>query len=149
MVDLIDTAAGRTAVQRMQARQQLIQVEGLEQIVIGTGLQAFDTVLDGVPRGENQNGQRLPAGPPASQQRHAVLVRKAQVKNANVEVKAVQCSLGGGGGANPVHRQTMQPQPRSDATGYQLVVFDQQEMQNFPPRTTMAWELSHSEIWNC
>src|SRR5262249_3031301 len=50
------------AQQDAQAGQQLGEGEGLDQVVVGAGVQAGDAVLDGVASGQDENG-RGPARP--------------------------------------------------------------------------------------
>src|SRR3954449_9141758 len=49
-------AAGRTAAQqRAQAGQQLLALEGLDEVVVGAGVQPLDARLDRVARGEHED----------------------------------------------------------------------------------------------
>ena len=48
------------AQQRPKPRQQLVEVEGLDQIVVGTGIQPFDAVVDRAQGGEQQDRRRDP-----------------------------------------------------------------------------------------
>jgi GrpB-like predicted nucleotidyltransferase (UPF0157 family) len=49
-------AAG-AAQQRAQPGIQFAEVEGLDQVVVGAGVEALDAVLHGVARGEDQHRQ--------------------------------------------------------------------------------------------
>ncbi|MNW22764.1 hypothetical protein D3C71_2244530 [compost metagenome] len=58
----------------MQASGQLAQVERLEQVVVGAGLQAIDAVGDGIAGSEHQHWQVYPLLAQAAQQLEAVFV---------------------------------------------------------------------------
>ena len=45
--------------QRPQPREQLLERERLRQVVVGAGVQALDSVADGVPCGQEQNGDTV------------------------------------------------------------------------------------------
>ena len=55
----------RTACQRAQPCRQFGEGEWLDQIIVRTGVEAFDPIGDGVTRGQEQD-RRLDAGPPQS-----------------------------------------------------------------------------------
>ncbi|MNG35096.1 hypothetical protein D3C84_1217590 [compost metagenome] len=55
MLDQVDAAPGHPAQQSVQTRRQFAQVEWLEQVIVGSGLQTIDTIGDRVPRREDQH----------------------------------------------------------------------------------------------
>ncbi len=77
--------AARASQQRLQARQNLFKVEGLGDVVIGPGLQAFDLVLPIVARRENQDGVALVARPQAADDLEACDLRQAEIDDRNVQ----------------------------------------------------------------
>ena len=53
----------RAAQERAQARVQLAQGEGLDEVVVGARVEARDAVVDGVARGEQEHRHALARGP--------------------------------------------------------------------------------------
>ena len=67
------------AQQRVHARQQLGEGEGLDQIIVGAAFQPFDPVADRGQRGQDQDrrldlrgAQRLEHGQPVEDRKHAI-----------------------------------------------------------------------------
>ncbi len=112
----------------MQPGHQFVELERLEQVVVGAGPQAFDTVFERVARRQHQHRDRLPLGAPAREQRHAVFVGQAEVEHTDIEVRRGQRRTRLRGGVDVIHRHTQQAQPGDDAAGDQAVVFDQQDV---------------------
>ncbi|MNW00783.1 hypothetical protein D3C71_1963220 [compost metagenome] len=48
--------------QGAQACLELVEVERLDQVVIGTGIQAGNAIIEGIPRGKDQHRQAVAAG---------------------------------------------------------------------------------------
>ncbi|MCY1187492.1 hypothetical protein D9M73_284800 [compost metagenome] len=48
--------------QGAQARLELVEVERLDQVIIGAGIQAGNAIIKGIPRGEDQHRQAVAAG---------------------------------------------------------------------------------------
>jgi hypothetical protein len=120
----------RPALRRSTAcSRQFVQVEGLEQVIVGAGLQSLDPVRDGVTGGQHQHRQFEPALAPAHQQAHAVCVGQAEVEHAGVELRSSHRGVGELRVFHVVHREAVQAQARRDAARHQRVVFDQQNMQ--------------------
>ncbi|MCY1462574.1 hypothetical protein D9M71_803630 [compost metagenome] len=65
----------------MQTRRQFPQVEGLQQVIVGTGLQAVDPVGDSVAGGEHQHRQAVALLAQALEQLEPVFVGQAQVQD--------------------------------------------------------------------
>ncbi|MNT03032.1 hypothetical protein D3C72_1375500 [compost metagenome] len=70
--------------QRAQACQQLFEVKGLGQIVIGTRINARHLLVPVVPRGEDQHRHVAPLGPPALEHREPIHHRQAQVQHHGI-----------------------------------------------------------------
>ena len=78
------TAPGMPAQHRAHARNQLVQVEGLEHVVVGAGVEAGDAVAHA--RRARRRSAPAPCCPRAQrvQHSHAVLARQAQIENRQV-----------------------------------------------------------------
>ena len=77
-------AARRTAPQQgAHARQQLLALEGLDEVVVGAGVEALDARLQRVARGEHQD-RDVVALAQAAGDLHAVELRQAEVEDHQV-----------------------------------------------------------------
>ena len=112
----------------MQAGSEFTQVEGLEQVVIGTGLQAVDTVGDRVTGGQDQHWQFKALLAQLLQQLEAIFIGQAQVEHHDVELGSLEHGPCCGGGTHMLNRQPLCRQPGLDAAGNQFVVFANQYM---------------------
>lgn len=77
-------ASGRAPQQHLQTRYELIQIEGLDQIVISASLQPFDPVGNGIPRGQHQHRHVDALRPPGLQQRQAIAIRQTPVEHDHI-----------------------------------------------------------------
>src|SRR5882757_4454937 len=82
--------SGLTPQQRAHASQQLLETEGLGQIVIGAEVEALDAVLHSVAGAEDQD--RLVKSPltPGSQQVEAVSIRQLDIQHDGVVARFAQ-----------------------------------------------------------
>jgi len=112
----------------VQARGQFAQVEGLEQVIVGTGLQAGDPVADGIARGKHQHRQLQALLAQASQQGEAVFVGQAEVEYQHIEMRRAQQGFGIRRGRGMVDDQALGIEPGDDAAGDQRVVFGKQHV---------------------
>ena len=71
--------------QRVDARQQFLDVEGFDQVVVRALLQARHLVLPARARGEDQDRTTLPRGAQVVDQLHAGFLRQAEVDDGDVE----------------------------------------------------------------
>ena len=76
--------AGGAPQQRPQAGQHLLHVEGLGDIVVGSGVDALHLVAPAVARGEDQDRHRPPRLAPGLQHRDAVALGQADVEHDRV-----------------------------------------------------------------
>ena len=76
--------ASRAAQQRADARQHLLEMEGLGDIVVGAGIEALDLVAPAVARGEDEDRHGAAGPPPGFQHRDAVHLRQADVEDDRV-----------------------------------------------------------------
>lgn len=110
----------------MQTRRQLAQVEGLEQIIVGTGLQAVDPVGNRVAGSEHQHRQALALLTQALQQFETIFVGQAQVQHHDIEGGSLEHGLGRSRRGDPVHGHALGGQPRGDTAGNQVVILAEQ-----------------------
>ena len=83
-VELALGVAGRAAQQRADARQHLLEMERLGDIVVGAGVEALHLVAPAVARGEDQHRHGAAGAPPGFQHRDAVHLRQADVEDHGV-----------------------------------------------------------------
>ena len=114
--------SSRAARHRVHPGQQFVQVERLDQVVVGTGLQAADAVADLVARGQHDHRPGQPARPPVAQQVQAVAVGQLQVQQR-------QCPGRGGtrlgDAARPLHPVAGGHQMVDHRLAEVVVVFEQ------------------------
>lgn len=116
---------GAAAHQGIEAGQQLVLLEGLDQVVVRPGFQPFHLVLPVAPRGQHYDGEGDLLLAQAADELQAVHVRQAEIDDGHVDgvvgrivqrhlgiVRAVNLILGLG-------------QQRGEVVIEQLVVFDQ------------------------
>ncbi|MNZ88621.1 hypothetical protein D3C78_1075160 [compost metagenome] len=76
---------GATPKQRTYARLQLCQVERLDQVVVGAGIQAGDAVFGGIARGQDQHRQIGTAVTQAPEHFETVHAWQAKVEHRQIE----------------------------------------------------------------
>ena len=76
--------AGRAAQQRADARQHLLEMEGLGDVVVGAGVEALHLVAPAVARGEHQHRHGAAGAPPGLEHRDAVHLGQADVEDDGV-----------------------------------------------------------------
>ncbi len=75
---------GAAPIQRAQARYQLVEGEGLDQVIVGAEIEAAHAVLGLVVGGQNQHVTILAVAAQAGQYGQAVDLRQHQVENHRV-----------------------------------------------------------------
>src|SRR5271166_5189473 len=78
--EIAGRAARRPAQQRAQARQHLLHMKGLGDIIVGACIYALDLLAPAVARGEDQHWHRAPRLPPRLEDRDAVALRQAEIE---------------------------------------------------------------------
>ena len=76
--------AGRAAQQRADARQHLLEMEGLGDIIVGAGVEALHLVAPAVARGQHQHRHGAAGPPPGFQHRDAVHLGQADIEDHGV-----------------------------------------------------------------
>ena len=124
------------AEQRTHAREQLGKVIRLLQVIVGTGVEAFDPLIRFPAGGEHQDGHGESAGPQSAAELDAVDPREQHVENDQVVV--VRAGLFESGGAVPgnVHRVRVFTESLGQNLGGDAFVFDDQ---NPHSRMTGHW----------
>ena len=125
MFDHVDAASGSTPQQGVQARHQFVEVERLEQVIIGTGTQASHPILDGIPRAQHQYRERHAGSTQARQQAHAIFIWQAKVQDDDVAMHRCQRGFRLGRAGNAIGSQAMRTQSGQDAMGDQFIIFYQ------------------------
>lgn len=70
--------------QGSDAGREFFEGKGLDQVVVGPGIQTQDPISDPIPGREHEDGRTAARGPQATANLDPVYVRKAQVENDNV-----------------------------------------------------------------
>ena len=81
---LVAGMPGGAAEQRADARQHLLHVEGLGDIVVGAGVHAGDLVAPALARGEDQHRHLALVAPPLLEHAQAVLLGQAEIEHDGV-----------------------------------------------------------------
>ena len=106
--------------------QQLFDVEGLDQVIVGARLQALDLVLPARTRREDQDRELLALGAQRLHQVHARHLGQAQVDHGDVErnfATVVQAFFAVTG---RVHGETLSLEPRGQGFTQRGFILDQQ-----------------------
>ena len=127
------SAALVAARHRAHAGGQLFQLEGLDQIVVGSGVQAGHAVGGGIAGGQHDHRGGVAAAAQRAQHAQAGarlgglagLVGQAQVEQQQVEVLGRQRGIRRRHVINPVHRMAFQAQGLAQAVADHAVVFGQ------------------------
>ena len=73
--------AATTAQQCLQTRRQFAQIKRLDQVIIGTALQAINAVLYRVPGSEDQYRRSEPGVAPLAKGLAPIMVRQPQIQH--------------------------------------------------------------------
>src|SRR5471032_1147457 len=125
-------AAGRTAQQRADARQQFIEVIRFQHIVVGAGIEAGDALLLGVARRRHQHRRELLARAHRAQHLQAILARQAQVQQHQIVGLGLQGRIGHRAVLDPVDGVVLGPEQVEHHFADHRVVFHQQQSHGYP-----------------
>ena len=84
VAELLSGVAVRPPEQRPQPREQLLERERLDDVVVGAGVEAVDPVLDGVPGGQHQDRSAVAAGAKLARDLQAVALGHQHVQDDGV-----------------------------------------------------------------
>ena len=122
MLEHVARRAAQAALERAQAREQLVDVEGLDQVVVGAGVESGDALRDAVARAEHEHGREAAAGARAAQDLQSVHARQPEVEHQGVERALLERGQGERPAAQPLHRvaarvsASSMPAPRSSSS---------------------------------
>ena len=120
-------AAGRApAQQRPQAGQQLLALEGLDQVIVGAGVEAFDAGIHGVARGEDEDGH-VAALAQGTGDIHAVDLGQTEVEDDEVGVEGVGLGEGHVAVVGDADLVALHPQRALQRLGNLGVVLDHED----------------------
>src|SRR5260370_19253215 len=122
-----------SANQRPQPGQQLLQLEGLRQIVIRPEVQTADFIVDTAPGGENQDMALHPGPPPTLEERKSIFFGEHEVKDDYVVIGSLGLVSSLLAVERSVDRETFFLQPSAKSTDERLVIFDEQYPHERPP----------------
>jgi D-alanyl-D-alanine carboxypeptidase/D-alanyl-D-alanine-endopeptidase (penicillin-binding protein 4) len=130
MLDRRLAAPGVAAQHGAHARVQLVEFEGFDEIVVGTGIEPGDALAKGVARGQHDHRRRVV--PSAQGAQHvepaAPLLRIGQAEIEQHEVEALSCKrrVRGTRVIDPIDGVAFVAQRLAQAVADHAVVFDQQ-----------------------
>ena len=75
--------------QRLEPRQELPEVEGLGEVIVGAGFEAPHPVVDGVERRQHENRRGHPVIPQAPAEIEPRAARQPDVEHHHVEVRVL------------------------------------------------------------
>ena len=119
------------------ARAELIEIEGLDEVVVGASIQPRNLVAGAVARGEHDHGHGILPRTQRAQHVEATAGQgfrvgrgrggQAEVEQQEVEAFAGQRALRGARIAHPIDRMALEPQRAAQALADHPVVFHQQQ----------------------
>lgn len=115
------------AQQGTDAGQQLVQVIGLEHVVVGPGIQPLDALRHGIARGGHQHGGAVLAGAQVAQHGQTIALGQAQVQQHQVIRLGAQGRVGRVAIARPVHRVLLGAQQVQHGFTDHGIVFNKQQ----------------------
>lgn len=132
VLDQVDAAPRHAPQQGLQAGGEFTQVEWLEQIVVGPGLQAVDTIGHRISRGEDQHRDFEALAALLLQQLEAIFVGQAEVEHHDVERGRLEHRPRRRRRGHVLDGKALGAKAGDDAAGDQLVVFTDQYVHGEP-----------------
>jgi len=114
--------------QRAHPRLELDHVEGLDEVVVGTGVEAEHAVADLVARGQQQHRQRIAPVAQTAQHVDAVATRQADVQDRGVPGAGGERGVGGVAVRDPLGREAGALEGTQHGTGDLRVVLGEQHL---------------------
>ena len=111
------------AEQRLHARQQLGEREGLGEVIVAAGLKALHAIVDRVPRAQDQHRRLDLLRAQLFDQRQAVEAGQHHVDDRRVVAAARRQPQSLGAGRRHIHRIARLAQPLGDEVGDHLIIF--------------------------
>ena len=116
-----------TARERPDARGKFVQIEGLDEVIVGARVQTFHTIGDGIARGEHQHRQGLAAASQGGENIQSAFLRQPEVEQHHIVGLRHHRGLGGGAIAHPVHAVAFALESKAHALRDHRVILDQQQ----------------------
>lgn len=132
MLDLRGGSARFAAQERPDPRGQLIEVEGLDQIVVGSRVESLHPVGDCVPGRDDEYRQSGMTRPQALQHVQPVPPGQPQVEQEQIELLGAQHLLGGIALVHPIDREAIAPQTGTNRLADHRVIFNEQQSHDRP-----------------
>jgi hypothetical protein len=132
-------AAVTAADHRAHPGQQLAELVGLDQVVVGADVQAGHAVVQAIAGREDQHRRLVAPAAGLAQHLRAIQLGQAQVQQHAGVVAVVQRALRQQAVLDPVHRPAVRVQGVAQALSDHLVVFDQQHAHGFSRSLDPAW----------
>jgi hypothetical protein len=110
--------------ERSEPRDDLLEAERLGHVVVAAGGEARDAVLDGVPRGEEQDRNPLVVLPHAAEHLHAVHVGQHHVEGHGVRLELSGGADGGHTGPGRLDLPALVAQRHAEQLGEVVLVVD-------------------------
>ena len=125
----IGAGAARTPApqERTDARRELGQLERLDHVVVGAGVEPGDAIGDGVARGDDQHRTRVAAPAHAAQHVETFLARQPEVEQHEVVHVLGERELGRAAVAHPVDGEAVLAQSAADRLADHRVVFGEEQ----------------------
>ena len=127
-------ATGRAAQQRTDARQQFVDVVGLEHVIVGPGVQPCNALADLVACGDDDHQRGVLARAQGAQHVQSVAFGQAQVEQHQVVGLAAQGAVGHVAVFHPVHRKVLGAQHVEHGLADHRVVFYKQQAHGWQDR---------------
>ncbi len=120
---------GAAAGERAQPRQQLTEVKGLGEVIVGTGVEAGDAVLDRVECGEHQDRHAVAARADGAADIHAGHAGQQHVEDDRVPRTLLGEAECGAAGGRLLHVVVRLAQAAGDGGAQRAIIFGEQEAQ--------------------
>ncbi len=120
-------AARLAAHDRAHAREQFVELERLDDVVVGAGVESAHAARQGVARRDDDDRRAVAARAHRLQHRDAVALRQAEVEQDEVEALGREGVLGGAAIAHPVDGEAGLAQRLAQAFADHAVVFGEQQ----------------------
>ena len=127
MLDDVFRAAGLAPQHRADAGSQLVEVEGLDDVIVGAGVESLDAIVDRVPGREDQHWHLAAGSPQPLQDLQAIQPGQAEIEQHQFEGLCRQGGLRCDAVLDPVDRQALLAQPKAHRlTDHGVVFYEEQ-----------------------
>ena len=110
--------------QRAHAGAEFVEIEGLDEVIVGAGVQPLHAIGDGIARGDDQHRHRVAACAQALEHIEAVALRQAEVEQHQVVGLAADRGQRRFAVLHPVDGETIGAQRFPHALGDHPIIFD-------------------------